>query len=522
VAEIDIVVVGAGPTGLTLALELARRGHRPRLVDRRAEPFAGSRGKGLSARSQEVFDDLGIVAEVCAGGFRHLPYRVLVRGEVVRDADPNADRAPTPDMPYESGLLIPQWRTEQILRRRLAEYGVTVEQSTEVTGLRQRPDGVEVTLGTGERVVAGYLVGCDGGRSTIRKALGVRFDGDSGPEGMLLGDVEVTGLTPDRWYQWSHSERGFVSLCPFPGSASWQFQGVPLADMAADGRFPEPSLDYYQRILDDIAMEPGVRLANASWLSTYRVNVRMVDRLRVGRVLLAGDAAHVHSPAGGLGMNTGIQDSYNLGWKLAAVLSGADEAVLDTYQEERLPVAAWTLATSSDGLRRIAEQFGAADSRGIAAGADHGHQLAIGYRFSSLSTRSVGVLGGPEPGDRAPDALCRDAAGGPVRLFDVYRGPHFTVLGFGAGCAGALARLGRRFPGPVRCRLVGPAPEPDVDPEVDLVDQHGAARAAYRIDDDLLVVIRPDGYVGCTARPADDTAVGDYLAQFQASQRVGR
>jgi len=165
--EVDVLVAGAGPTGLTMALEMARRGHQARIVDRRAAPFGGSRGKGLSARTQEVFDDLGIADEVCAGGFRHMPYRSYVRGELIREVDPYADRAPTPDMPYECGLIIPQWRTDHILRSRLAEFGVTVEYASEVTGFRQRPDRVEVALGTGEHLAASYLVGCDGGRSTI-------------------------------------------------------------------------------------------------------------------------------------------------------------------------------------------------------------------------------------------------------------------------------------------------------------------------------------------------------------------
>ena len=232
-------------------------------------------------------------------------------------------------------------------------------------------------------------------------------------------------------------------------------------------------------------------------------------------MFLAGDAAHVHSPAAGLGMNTGIQDSYNLGWKLAAVLSGADEALLDTYQEERLPVAAWTLSTSSAGLRRIAEQFTAEDSLGIAAGASKdGHQLAITYRFSSLSGRSAGVLGGPEPGDRAPDAPCHTAAGDPIRLFDVFRGPHFTALGFGGACATALERLRRQFSGKVRCRLVGQANELSSD----IIDHNGDARSAYQIGDDLLVVVRPDGYCGFTAQPSDEPSVHDYLARFVTSR----
>lgn len=317
----EAVVAGAGPTGLTLALELARRGVEVRILDKSPEPFAGSRGKGLTARSQEVMDDLGIVDEVVEAGFRHLPNRVAVRGRVVGDSDPHADLNPTPDRPYESGLMIPQWRTEQILRERLSEFGIDVERGVEVVGFEQTTDKVTVRLAGGGTVMARYLVGCDGGRSTVRKALGVSFEGTGGIEGMLLGDVSVDGLTPDRWYQWSHPEKGFVALCPFRGINSWQFQGVPFADFDEEGNLPEPSLEYFQRVLDDIACDPGVRLSAPTWLSTWHVNVRMVDRFRDGRVFLAGDAAHVHPPAGGLGMNTGIQDAYNLGWKLALVLA---------------------------------------------------------------------------------------------------------------------------------------------------------------------------------------------------------
>jgi hypothetical protein len=199
-----------------------------------------------------------------------------------------------------------------------------------------------------------------------------------------------------------------------------------------------------------------VRLSSPSWMSTYRINVRMVDRCRVGRVFLAGDAAHVHSPAGGLGMNTGILDAYNLGWELASVLGGANESLLDTYQEERLPVAAWTLASSSDALRRVAEQFTDEGSRGIAAGAGNdANQLASDYLFSSLSVRAAGAVGGPDPGQRAPDAPRRDRHGRPVRLFEVFSGPRFTLLGFGAGCTRSLERIHARYADAVSCRLVG-------------------------------------------------------------------
>jgi 2-polyprenyl-6-methoxyphenol hydroxylase-like FAD-dependent oxidoreductase len=508
-AKTDVLVAGAGPTGVTLALELARAGVAVRIVDKAAAPFAGSRGKGLSARSLEVLDDLGVIDEILASGFRHLPHRTYLRGVMNGDADPYADRVATPDMPYESGVIIPQWRTEEILRGRLAEFGVEVEQSAEVVGFEQSAESVTVELAGGERVEAAYFVGCDGGRSLVRKALGVGFEGESGPQGMLIGDVGVEGLAPDRWYQWVHPELGFVALCPFRGSRSWQFQGVPLTAFTEDGRLPEPTLPYLQEILDEVA-GVDVKLSNATWLSTYRVNVRMVDSYRVGRVLLAGDAAHVHPPAGGLGMNTGIQDAHNLAWKLALVVRGdADESLVDTYQEERLPIAEWTLGVSAAGLKRVAETFGSKDARGLDAGATpDGHQLGLGYPWSSLSSDVGGPVAELRAGSRAPDAPVLDSAGSPVRLFDVFRGPAFTVLGFGLASAPALRELDERF----TCAVVGESAAPGVD----LVDDAGHARRAYGITEDAFVVVRPDGYVGLTAPVTEAKALAVYLAQFAA------
>jgi 2-polyprenyl-6-methoxyphenol hydroxylase-like FAD-dependent oxidoreductase len=434
----DVLIAGAGPTGLTLAVELARRGVDVRIVNRAVEHFPGSRGKALTARTLEVLDDLGVLDEARRYGFRNLPHRRYLDGELIGNTDPHAHQAPTPDRPYNGGMLIPQWRIERILRARLAEAGVRVELAAGLAEFTQCADGVDAVLDTGERVAARYLVGCDGGRSTVRKALGAGFAGQSGPQTMLVGDVEVGGLEPDAWYQWFVRERGFLALCPFRHERSWQLQAVPLGEFGTDGSLPEPSLPYFRRIVDDLAGGHGIRLSKASWLSTYRVNVRMADRFRVGRVFLAGDAAHVHPPAGGLGMNTGIQDAYNLGWKLALVCAGARPALLDSYQEERLTVASWTLGVSTEGLRRVAD--GAARGDGIAAGAPpDGQQLELGYPGSSLSADGAG--------ERAPDAPCVDASGAPRRLFDAFRGPHFTLLGFGESW-------------PVHCRTSAP---PTVD-----------------------------------------------------------
>jgi flavin-dependent dehydrogenase len=337
--------------------------------------------------------------------------------------------------------------------------------------------------GGSERIEVDYLVGCDGGRSGIRKRLGVGFGGATHESQVLLcGDVEVDGLAPDAWYQWFTDGLPLL-LCPLPGTTAWQFQAAPTDDRG-------PSLEIFQRIVDERTGMP-IKLRDPTWLSTYRVNVRMVDRLRVGRVLLAGDAAHVHPIAGGLGMNTGIQDAYNLGWKLA---TGSSELV-DTYQEERLPIVAWTLATSTASGQAAARGF-RTGSGGVelVATADT-RQLGLHYRGSSLCRDLIDRTDLLSAGDRAPDAPLRTVDGGPARLFDVFRGPGFTVLGFGAGCAGVLGELAARV-------------------NTCLVTENRDAYSAYDIGphQDVRVLVRPDGYVGLTAAGPDAGGVLDYLA----------
>jgi 2-polyprenyl-6-methoxyphenol hydroxylase-like FAD-dependent oxidoreductase len=494
--QTEVLVAGAGPTGLTLACDLARRGVAVRIVDRAREFPAGSRGKGLSPRSLEVFDDLAVIDRVLAAGITHLPHRKYRGAQVIAEIDPAAGAVPTPDIPYPAGLLIPQWRVEQILRDRLAEFGVTVELGADLRSFSQDTDGVTARVGEAH-IRARYLVGCDGGHSTIRKALGLKLRGQTPDiQLMAVGDVEVDGLDHDAWHQW-FTDDGAIMLCPLPGTNAFQVQASHELDQ--DGSPLEPTLERFQQTFDRVAGIPDVRVRSLGWRSSYRVNVRMVDQLRVGRVFLAGDAAHVHPIAGGLGMNSGIQDAYNLGWKLGLVLAGnATSALLNTYEEERLPIASWLLDITSERLAAvldaIKEQGGGVD----AVASPELTQLMLRYPWSRLSRRTASPLIGLRPGDRAPDAPLRDAVtGSPIRLFDLFRGPHFTLLGLGERCAPVLSEVDT---GIISRYLVGPG---------GLVDDDRHVAHAYGTD--AVILIRPDGYIGLVADPTELRSVAEYF-----------
>jgi 2-polyprenyl-6-methoxyphenol hydroxylase-like FAD-dependent oxidoreductase len=394
--ETSVLIVGAGPTGLTLALDLARRAISFRLIDAAVSPFAGSRGKGIQPRTLEIFEDLGVSDAILATGARYPRFRIHLGPFSLRAGSLASSKQPTESVPYPGVWMVPQSCTEQILRERLAALGEEVEWGNALVSFTQSEHSVDAVLASGEMVRATFLVGCDGGRSTVRHVLGLRLEGESiDDEALLVADLEIVGLDPRDWHLWPFAIGGMMALCPLPNTQS--FQLTTGAKIAATG------------IESAVRKVTGHRVQRVAWSSIYRAAVRMVDRYRVGRVLLAGDAAHVHPPAGGQGLNTGIQDAYNLGWKLASVIRGGDDSLLDTYEVERLPIAAAVL-----GLSKRLHQ-----TRSIKRGKAT-NQLGLNYRESPLS--SGVTLGRLHPGDRMPDLRLEDGS----RLFDQLRGHQAT------------------------------------------------------------------------------------------------
>ncbi len=460
-----VLIAGAGPTGLTLAIELARRDVAVRIIDKAETYFVGSRGDGLQPRTLEVFEDLGVLDAVLAAGMAPVPMKIHLGGEVVGERMMFDPVEPTPSRPYATGWFLGQSQTEGILRDRLAEFGVRVELATALTGFDQDADGVTATLSTGETVRAEYLVGADGGKSFVRKALGIAFEGTTDESiRMLLGDVRADGLDRNygHWFATPDEPMSGMSFSPLPGTPHFQF-GAALGDGETD---VETALPAVQARLD--AVSGGtVKLTDLAWSTVWRPNVRLAARFRDGRVFLAGDAAHVHPPTGGQGLNTGVQDGYNLGWKLA---DGAPE-LLDSYEIERRTVAARVLGVTAGILQKYVDGDDDAHHRG-----EETNQLNITYRGGPLSPAGTGGL---RPGDRAPDSPLTDANGKRVRLFELFRGPHATELLFGTG----------ETPG---YRIL---PAGSVATGTDLVDEGGHAYAAYEASDGRRVLIRPDGYV---------------------------
>jgi 2-polyprenyl-6-methoxyphenol hydroxylase-like FAD-dependent oxidoreductase len=444
-----------------------------RLLDKMDEPFRGSRGKGIQPRTQEIFEDLDIIDRVVVAGGVYPPQREYRDDGSYVESDVVEHASPTPAEPYRLPLLVPQFLTESVMRERLAELGHRVEYGCELVGVEQDQDCVTARIAAqaGDQTVhARYLVGADGGRSFVRAALGIGFPGKTLGVRAVVADVFLTGLERDAWHRFNEgSMERQLSLCPLAGTDLFQIQ----APVALDGDVDLSAAGLAAMVAERTGRD-DMRVHSVSWASAYTMNARLADRYREGRVFLVGDAAHIHPPTGGQGLNTSVQDAYNLGWKLAAVSAGASDELLDSYEEERRPIAGDMLGLST----RLLDEM----KRGELRRGREVQQLDIGYPESSLAMecpeRSAGLLAG----DRAPDAPIRRATGHSTRVFELFRGTHWTLLGYDVERDKVAPRAG------LRIHTFGA--------RGDVIDDGGHFRDAYALQSGDWVLVRPDGYVG--------------------------
>jgi 2-polyprenyl-6-methoxyphenol hydroxylase-like FAD-dependent oxidoreductase len=492
--ETDVLICGAGPTGLTLALVLAQRGVSFRIIEKMDAAFHGSRGKGLQPRTLEIFEDLGILEEILAAGGPYPPQREYQDDGSWRDSPTAEQRPPTPSEPYQMPWMAPQFLTETAMRTRLGELGHQVEFGCELIGLEQQEQSVNARItGTrGEQVLrARYVVAADGGRSFVRNLLEIDFPGKTLGVRAVVADLSLHGLNRDAWHRFSGgAQERQISLCPLAGTELFQLQ----AALAGDEE-PDLSAEGLTSMVLERTGRADITVAAVHWASAFQMHARLAQRYRVGRILLAGDAAHVHPPTGGQGLNTSVQDAYNLAWKLAAVLAGAEDTLLDTYEEERRPIAESMLGLST----RLLEEA----SRGEMRRGREVQQLDLGYPGSSLALENSAREHGLRAGDRAPDAPVATLSGTPLRLFELFRGTHWTLIGFHVPPTHSPEAQD------LHVHLFGPGGN--------LTDRDGHFQNAYGLERGEWVLVRPDGYIGAIVASDDLALLKNYLQRAGVS-----
>ncbi|MEV4053670.1 FAD-dependent monooxygenase [Amycolatopsis sp. NPDC049688] len=501
--DAPVLVAGAGPVGLTAAHELARRGVAVRLVDQAAGPAESSRAIAVHARTLEICAQMGLLDRLLPRGRRVEHFSIHRLGRLLIRFDTNYDDTPTA---YPFSLMVDQVITERVLRERLRELGVEVEWGVALEGFTQHTGEVSVTLrhagGRVEEAVVPWLLGTDGAHSTVRRQLGLRLRGEA-IRTWLNADVVLDAPLPADSNHLLHTGDGTLLLVPFPEDGKWR-----VVDTAGRAVAEDPEL-VRNRLAAKLSRALGrpVEVATPTWLSLFTVQQRMIERMRVGRCFVAGDAAHVHSPASGQGMNAGMHDAYNLAWKLAAVVTGqAEERLLDTYDEERLPVGATLLgstrtATALVALRNVLAPVLLPAGLGLLGLAKPVKRrvertmirsfsgLALSYADSSLSLPAAAGTGVP-PGGRAAAVLAGTGAG-PARaaLREELADPRWSLLCFGEGLGPVLDHVVRTHGHAVSVRAVpGPGPR-------SLPDPGGVLAAGFGLRGGGYALIRPDGYL---------------------------
>ena len=513
--DTDVLVVGAGPTGLMMAAQLEQRGVRAMIIDRHAGPARETRALGVQARTLEIYSHLGIAARALELGKPTIGANLWARGRL-------AARLPLGDIghglsPFPFLLILGQDDNERLLGEVLAQRGIAIQWNTELVGLTQESDRVRATLkqpdGSSREITAAWVAGCDGAKSAVRGLSGIAFQGAPYEHVFFVADTQVTGpMTPGELnvYLW---RTGFHLFFPMRGTDHWRIVGIVPPDLR--GR-DDLALD---ELIPSIHEEVGTGLSfqACSWFSTYRIHHRRAERFRDRRCFLLGDAAHIHSPVGAQGMNTGLQDAYNLAWKLALVVSGkAGAAVLDSYEDERIPVArkllsttdrAFSIVVSDSRLVRLLRTRLLPKILALAVRLDWVRQLAfrtisqigIQYRGSPLSQTLPGLPdAAPRAGDRFPWLLLKFSQGSPPEdLFQKLDDAKFNLI-----VIGQPAPVGLPGPGDLLRTLAIPS-DPANDREL---ERANIPRPSFYL-------LRPDCHVGLSGIRLDIDAVTRYFTE---------
>lgn len=524
---IKVLIVGAGPTGMTAALEFARYGIPVRLIEKTAEPATTSRAIGVQARTLELFEQRGMVDQMVARGNKGVAGSIYDGGNRIFRLEFSHI-----DSKYNYMLFISQAETEAVLREALVEEGVTIEREVELIALRQSDWGEAVTAvlkhndGSLENATYEYLIDAEGAHSIARSATGLEFQGKTLEENYALGDVYIDSDLAETDFHIFSSEHGFMGLFPM---GSDRFRIIASNPMHQPSKDSVPSLDELQQIYDQRSSIPA-RFHDMGWSSWFRINSRMIKKLRAGRIFLGGDSAHIHSPAGAQGMNTGIQDMIDLAWKMALVIKRqAAPTLLDTYSDDRIAVIR-NLLTKTEGLTKaigsenpifrsvfnhiapwiVSTEYVQQNST------ERLSQLGLNYRDSPLSVshRRPGEI---HAGDRLPDMeLAKQSKPGEeayemqTNLFGLLRPTRFTLLYANIHFPEKTHKQAQALLSPWKHLMEGYQVSSIKKSEQQFKYVFGTGPA--------ILLIRPDGYVAFTGSDHSLPALAEYLERWFPTQ----
>jgi 2-polyprenyl-6-methoxyphenol hydroxylase-like FAD-dependent oxidoreductase len=524
----DVLVVGAGPVGLTMGCELGRHGASCRVIDKAPAPSSTSKALGIFPRTLEVFQMMGIVDDILGAGLK-------IDGISFYNKSGQIGHIGFSCLPcrYRFAISLPQNQTEQILFQQLVKRGLCVEREKELIGVSQTQDCVRAIVrnpdGAEEIVASQWLIGCDGAHSGVRHALNLPFEGEAYTETFLLADVRAESSLDNIHIHLFLADEGIVGIFPFRSERCRVI--ASLIDQEQNMEAGEPQLAEVQAIVDRRTCQ-NIQLKDPVWLSRFHISHRKIHEFRFGRVFLAGDSAHIHSPAGGQGMNTGIQDAFNLAWKLGLVIhEDSPASLLDTYNAEREPVAKMVL-NLTDRLTRTAtlqNPFGQQLRNALLPLLTGIHmiedrvaetmaEIDIHYRKSPAVAGKTGRA--LHAGDRAPDCSLFDGISKePVLLLDRLQKPVHQLLFFaGNSSRDALdfdalrKRLARQYSRLMEILLIIQDSSSAVSDA--LFDPDGAAHMLYEAQPTGIILIRPDGYIGFRGGTNHIEALFQYLTRL--------